>query len=488
MTQPRPRRSTTGSAAPCADRRAPAAVVAVLALLLGVLGAAAATATPAAAAGSCTGPIAGDQVRVVIVVDPGDSGPRGPTLHLPGRRRRHRRLQDPRPAGLGAGAALTPVRRQRSPVRPRRLPGHRLPGQQRWLVRVLGLLQRGGRQLGLRARQPVRPADGRRRDHGMALHRGLAGRCRAHAADQPDRRAVPAADPGHDGSAARPAPTAPPASGGSPAGGIAGATGQRPAAGPGATVAGPAAPDAAAADAAASPDDAVTEPTTTTAPAPADGSDGPGATGGEELAAAPASSSGSDLGRWLGVAVAVSAVGALGVGAVVRTRSRARTVSDRRRSARPRRLLHPGAWWLWAGGLAVVALRTTNPLLLFLVLAVVAFVVANRRSEAPWAMSFAGYLKLGLVVIAIRMIFPIFFGNRLPGTELFTIPSVTLPGWAAGVSIGGPVTVEMLVGGVLPGAQAGRGHRLRRRRQHACAARTGCCGPSPTPCTRPGWP
>ena len=123
----------------------------------------------------------------------------------------------------------------------------------------------------------------------------------------------------------------------------------------------------------------------------------------------------------------------------------------RHRSARPRRLLHPGAWWLWAGGLAVVALRTTNPLLLGLVLGVVAFVVASRRSDAPWAMSFVGYLKLGLVVIAIRMVFPILFGNRLPGTELFTIPSVTLPGWAAGVSIGGPVTVELLVGAFYQG-------------------------------------
>jgi len=122
-----------------------------------------------------------------------------------------------------------------------------------------------------------------------------------------------------------------------------------------------------------------------------------------------------------------------------------------RRSARPRRLLHPGAWWAWAAGLAVVALRTTNPILLGLVLAVVAFVVASRRSDAPWAMSFGGYLKLGLFVIAIRMAFPIFFGNRLPGTELFTIPSVTLPDWAAGVSIGGPVTVEMLVGAFYQG-------------------------------------
>ena len=113
------------------------------------------------------------------------------------------------------------------------------------------------------------------------------------------------------------------------------------------------------------------------------------------------------------------------------------------RGPRPRRLLHPAAWWLWAAGLVVVALRTTNPWLLGLVLAVAAFVVASRRSDAPWAMSFAGYLKIGVLVVVIRMIFPILFGNRIPGTTLFTLPSVELPSWAAGVSIGGPVTVSV---------------------------------------------
>lgn len=119
--------------------------------------------------------------------------------------------------------------------------------------------------------------------------------------------------------------------------------------------------------------------------------------------------------------------------------------------ARPARLLHPAAWWLWAGGLVVVALRTTNPWLLGLVLAVAAFVVASRRSDAPWAQSFTSYLKLGVLVVVIRTLFPIFFGNRIPGTTLFTLPSVELPSWAAGVSIGGPVTLELLVGALYQG-------------------------------------
>ena len=47
-------------------------------------------------------------------------------------------------------------------------------------------------------------------------------------------------------------------------------------------------------------------------------------------------------------------------------------------TARLPRPLHPGAWWLWALGLATAASRTTNPLLLGLILAVVAYVVACR--------------------------------------------------------------------------------------------------------------
>ncbi|MCC6183209.1 MAG: energy-coupling factor transporter transmembrane protein EcfT, partial [Microthrixaceae bacterium] len=41
--------------------------------------------------------------------------------------------------------------------------------------------------------------------------------------------------------------------------------------------------------------------------------------------------------------------------------------------------MHPGAWWIWALGLATAASRTTNPLVLGLLIAVVALVVSARR-------------------------------------------------------------------------------------------------------------
>jgi energy-coupling factor transport system permease protein len=105
-------------------------------------------------------------------------------------------------------------------------------------------------------------------------------------------------------------------------------------------------------------------------------------------------------------------------------------------------MLHPGAWWIWALGLATAASRTTNPLLLALIIGVVAFVVSARRTEAPWAKGFSAYLRFGLLIITIRVAFRIILGGEQGGHRLFTLPEVPLPDVVAGISIGGPVTLE----------------------------------------------
>ena len=134
------------------------------------------------------------------------------------------------------------------------------------------------------------------------------------------------------------------------------------------------------------------------------------------------------------------------------------------------RLLHPGAWWIWAVAVAACALRTTNPVLLCLIIAVAGWVVVSRRADVPWSRSFASFLRLGLIVIAVRLVFQILFGVRVPGTTLFSIPEVTLPGWAAGVSIGGPVTIESLMAALYQG--------LRLAAVLACfGAATSLCSP-----------
>ncbi|NJP99619.1 CbiQ family ECF transporter T component [Streptomyces zingiberis] len=107
--------------------------------------------------------------------------------------------------------------------------------------------------------------------------------------------------------------------------------------------------------------------------------------------------------------------------------------------------LHAGAWWLWALGLATAASRTTHPVLLCLLAAVAGYVVAARRTDAPWARAYSAFLKLGLAVIAIRLVFSTVLGSPIPGSHvLFTLPEVPLPEWARGVRIGGRVTAEGL--------------------------------------------
>jgi energy-coupling factor transport system permease protein len=120
--------------------------------------------------------------------------------------------------------------------------------------------------------------------------------------------------------------------------------------------------------------------------------------------------------------------------------------------------LHPVAWWLWALGLAVTVVRTTNPILLLLVLGVLGFVVTQRRSEAPWARAFKYYLVIAFVVIAIRVAFRSLFGGDIDAKTmhvLFTLPHIPLPKWAAGVQLGGSVTLEGTLGALYDGLQLG---------------------------------
>ncbi|WP_344074802.1 energy-coupling factor transporter transmembrane protein EcfT [Streptomyces crystallinus] len=116
--------------------------------------------------------------------------------------------------------------------------------------------------------------------------------------------------------------------------------------------------------------------------------------------------------------------------------------------------VHPGAWWLWAIGLATAASRTTNPLLLALLVTVAGYVVAARRTDAPWARSYTAFVKLGLAVVAIRLVFNIALGSPIPGSHtLLTLPEAPLPEWAKGIRIGGRVTAEGMLFALYDGAR-----------------------------------
>ncbi|MFB8771194.1 CbiQ family ECF transporter T component [Streptomyces broussonetiae] len=110
---------------------------------------------------------------------------------------------------------------------------------------------------------------------------------------------------------------------------------------------------------------------------------------------------------------------------------------------RDRASVHPGAWWLWSLSLGTAATRTTNPLLLTLLVAVSAYVVAARRPHTPWARSYGAFVKLALAVLLIRLMFAVVLGSPIPGTHvLVTLPEVPLPDWAQGIRLGGRVTAE----------------------------------------------
>lgn len=138
------------------------------------------------------------------------------------------------------------------------------------------------------------------------------------------------------------------------------------------------------------------------------------------------------------------------------TRGRATGLLERLRAPYATRgsALPAGAWWCWALGLAAAASRTHNPLLLALVVAVAGYVVAARRTDAPWARSYGAFLRLALVVLAIRLVFAVLLGSPVPGTHLlFTLPEVPLPAWAQGVRLGGPVTAEGVLFALYDGAR-----------------------------------
>jgi len=118
------------------------------------------------------------------------------------------------------------------------------------------------------------------------------------------------------------------------------------------------------------------------------------------------------------------------------------------------RELHPGAWWIWALGLAAAASVLKNPFLLLLEIAIAGFVVVMRRSDQPWSQSFRIYLILGAVIVAVRVVFRILVGGGYVGpddTVLLDLPRIPLPHWVLGIHLLGPVTGAAVLTGLYDG-------------------------------------
>ena len=119
------------------------------------------------------------------------------------------------------------------------------------------------------------------------------------------------------------------------------------------------------------------------------------------------------------------------------------------------RAVHPGAWWVWGLGLMAAATRSTNLVVLALIVVACALVVELRRSDAPWSRTFYVMLKVAALVIVLRVILQTLLAPETGVTILFTLPSIELPSWIAGIRLGGFVTSESLITGLREGARLG---------------------------------
>ena len=117
------------------------------------------------------------------------------------------------------------------------------------------------------------------------------------------------------------------------------------------------------------------------------------------------------------------------------------------------RLLHIGAWWAWALLVAGAAGRTTNVLLLALLLAATHLVVVQRAGDTPWRRSYPAAVRLGVVIVVLRVALEVLFGVTPGATVVVSLPEVPLPDWAQGVRIGGAVTVEGLAAAFADGVR-----------------------------------
>jgi len=105
---------------------------------------------------------------------------------------------------------------------------------------------------------------------------------------------------------------------------------------------------------------------------------------------------------------------------------------------------HPLTWWIFSGAVAVAIARANSPVFAIAAVGVMAVIVFSLRDDAPWGRSFNATLRLSLWIISIRALIGVLIGVPIPGTTLFTIPTLPLPAWMPGIRIGGAVTLERL--------------------------------------------
>ncbi|MEP7214833.1 MAG: energy-coupling factor transporter transmembrane component T [Anaerolineaceae bacterium] len=112
--------------------------------------------------------------------------------------------------------------------------------------------------------------------------------------------------------------------------------------------------------------------------------------------------------------------------------------------------MHTISWVAWVMLVMVVALTTTNPYYLGIVLLSVLLVAVLAPKTATGVTSFRALLIFGASMLVISVGISVINGN-FGRHELFSIPGPELPWWVGGLRLGGPVSAEGLVAALTRG-------------------------------------
>ncbi|MEO8541456.1 MAG: energy-coupling factor transporter transmembrane component T [bacterium] len=110
----------------------------------------------------------------------------------------------------------------------------------------------------------------------------------------------------------------------------------------------------------------------------------------------------------------------------------------------------PAAWMAWVMLVMVVALATTNPLYLAILLLAVLLVAALAPRTGIGVTSFRALVVFGIAMFGISVAVATINGNY--GDHiLFTVPGPAIPEWLGGLRLGGPVSAEGLAAAAIRG-------------------------------------
>lgn len=112
--------------------------------------------------------------------------------------------------------------------------------------------------------------------------------------------------------------------------------------------------------------------------------------------------------------------------------------------------MHPAAWMAWVLLVLVVALATTNPLYLAVILLSVALVAALAPRTDTGVASFRALALFGVTMFCISVAVATINGSY-GDHVLFTVPGPAVPKWLGGLRLGGPVSAEGLTAASIRG-------------------------------------